>query len=135
MTTFKKIAIAVFGFSMVVLFAVSLDTDEKMKKIYGTVTDADQNPLSEVLVVLKGTNNKTSTDNNGQFEIDIPVSASTIIFLKKGMKTAGADVGFPDQVDIRMVSIESNKLSDMALEDLVELKISNVSSKILSSLK
>jgi hypothetical protein len=133
MVTFKKIAI-VFSLLSLVFITILLNTNGREKKIYGTVTDNNQDPLSGVLVILKGTNIKTCTNDNGYFEINVPKSVSTISFYKKGMKPAGADVGFPDYIDVRMVPMNSDLLSDMALEDLIDLKITKVPSNRLSVL-
>lgn len=51
------------------------------RAITGTVTDKTANtPMPGVNVSIKGTSTGTITDGNGQFKLNAPASATTIIF-------------------------------------------------------
>lgn len=47
-------------------------TEEKTKKISGTVTDGSRIPVIGANVVVKGTSNGTITDLDGRFELEVP---------------------------------------------------------------
>ena len=55
------------------------------KTITGRITDARGNPLSNVSIVISGTNHGTTTDADGKFKLDAPAN-STIIISYAGFK-------------------------------------------------
>ena len=55
--------------------------------ITGNVSDPEGLPITGVTVVVKGTSIGTISGINGDFELDIPETAETLIFSFIGMKT------------------------------------------------
>ena len=69
------------------LCAFSLHSEAQTKQIKGTVTDQDGFPLPGATVLVSGTKTGTSTDFDGNFELNMPTSASTLEVSYIGYKT------------------------------------------------
>lgn len=54
------------------------------RTVTGTVTDESGNPISNASVLIKGTSNGTSTDNNGYFTINVPDNRNALVFTAVG---------------------------------------------------
>ncbi|MEZ4859017.1 MAG: carboxypeptidase-like regulatory domain-containing protein [Flavobacteriaceae bacterium] len=55
---------------------------------FGRVTDENNNPLENVIVLEEGFENQTKTDENGYFKLNCtPDWLSSLIFSKQGFKT------------------------------------------------
>jgi TonB-dependent starch-binding outer membrane protein SusC len=64
------------------------------KIVKGRVTDESGKPLQGVSVVIKGSSNGTSTDANGDFQINIPDNSSRVLALSfVGMETQEVVIG------------------------------------------
>ena len=84
------------------------------RAITGTVTDKTANtPMPGVNVSIKGTSTGTITDGNGQFKLNAPASATTIIFSFIGFTSQ--EVAIPQSGIIEVVLEESSS----ALEEVV----------------
>ena len=57
------------------------------RTVRGAVYDSQNDALIGVSVLLKNTTNGTMTDINGEFSLDIPAGAQTLVFTYLGMKT------------------------------------------------
>lgn len=67
------------------LLGVSFSLDAQNRKtVTGTVTDADDNPIPGVNVVVEGTLTGEITDANGQYSIKVPEKGGTLLFLHLG---------------------------------------------------
>lgn len=62
-------------------------TTIKAIKITGNVTNEKGHPLSGVTVRLKGTNSSATTNNDGYFEIEVPVNKAVLVFSFVGFQT------------------------------------------------
>lgn len=60
---------------------------EQQKGVSGTVKDKNGEPVPGVSVVVKGTTTGTITDNDGNFRLNVPEDAKTLVFSFVGMKT------------------------------------------------
>lgn len=60
---------------------------QSTKRIEGSVTDQNKEPLIGVSVAVKGTNTGTITDIDGKFILDLPVENTTLVFSYIGYKT------------------------------------------------
>lgn len=60
---------------------------QQKKQISGTVVGPDGNPIPGVSVVLQGTTTGATTNMDGEFKLEIPVDAQTLVFSFVGMKT------------------------------------------------
>lgn len=88
------------------VIAITTSTDAKFLVVRGTVTDSKGTPLPGVSVKIKGSNNGTVTNNNGQFELDAPLNATLLI----------SYIGFQS----REMPVNGNTALSIVLED--ELK-------------
>lgn len=78
---------------------------EQQRTITGKVVDANNNPISGVTVLVKGTTVGTSTDNEGSFSLNVPQNGSTLVFSVVGHKEQEVLIG--DQRVLNVV-LESN---------------------------
>jgi TonB-dependent starch-binding outer membrane protein SusC len=62
-------------------------SSQQRKQISGTVTGPDEQPIPGVSVVVKGTTTGITTGMSGEFTLDIPADAQTLVFSFVGMKT------------------------------------------------
>ncbi|MDP5231982.1 MAG: SusC/RagA family TonB-linked outer membrane protein [Cellulophaga sp.] len=75
--------------------------------ISGTVTDAENQPLTYVNVVLKGTNIGTTTNENGNFEIEIQSNNGILIFSAIGFQSQ--EIGINNTRAIKVILKESSE--------------------------
>ena len=72
------------------------------RNITGKVHDVDGTPLAGVSVIVQGTSIGTVTNINGEFSLDIPLSAETLQFSFIGMKTVEQLIGSESDFSIIM---------------------------------
>lgn len=75
---------------------------QQEKKITGTVVDADGNPIPGVSVILKGTTTGITTGVNGEFQLEIPADAQTLVFSFVGMRTQEIPVAGKTVINVTM---------------------------------
>lgn len=83
------------------------------RTVMGTVTGDGGDALIGVSVVVKGTNNGTTTDLNGKYSVNVPAGATTLVFTYTGYQTAEQALGASNVVDVRMAT------SEVVLQDVV----------------
>jgi len=93
-----KISLIIILTSALNLFATLPDSSsdlqqEVQKKITGTVTDMNGQPIPGVTVSVKGTTTGTLSDSNGKFEVNVTSQSNILIFSFIGMKTQELTVG------------------------------------------
>lgn len=72
----------------------AVDTSSfQQQKISGTVTDKSGKPLQGVTVGVKGTSTGTSTDENGNFSLELPPDAEVLTFSFVGMAAQEITIG------------------------------------------
>lgn len=76
-------------------------------RVTGTVTDtgSDGQPLPSVTVLLKGTNQGTTTDANGRYTIQVPNQNSILVFSFIGYATQEIVVSSQSTINVRMIQI------------------------------
>ncbi len=91
------ISLLIFGVST--LFA-------QTRVITGTVTSAveGEGPIPGVTVLVKGTTLGATTDENGKYSINVPTSATTLVFSFIGMKTQEVEIKEKTVIDVVMSS-------------------------------
>lgn len=94
------------------------------KTISGTITDHANNGIADVNISAKGTSLTTKSNAQGKYTFEISTEVTTLEFTHPSMKPSSATVGFMDVIDVIMAPIESDEISDMSLEDLMNIKIS-----------
>ncbi len=75
----------------------------QQRKVSGTVTDSDGNPLPGVSVFVQGTTIGTVTDPDGNFELTIPADAQVLVFTFVGMSSQEIAVGESTVFNVTMV--------------------------------
>jgi TonB-linked SusC/RagA family outer membrane protein len=78
--------------------------------VTGTVTDAENQPLIGVTVVVKNTANGTVTDVNGNYSISVPASPATLVYSYIGYSTVEREVTSSGAVNVSLE--ETNSLLD-----------------------
>jgi TonB-linked SusC/RagA family outer membrane protein len=87
-----------------------LPTAAQSIHIKGTVTDKGAEPLIGVSVFVKGNSIGTTTNVDGQFQLDVPSKESVVNFSYLGFKTQSLTVG--EQVNFNIVLQEDNQVLD-----------------------
>lgn len=72
------------------------------RRVTGTVSGPDGNPLEGVTVSLKDSNAKTTTDENGAFSIDVPSAGQVLVFSAIGFETTEAPIPTSNDVSITL---------------------------------
>lgn len=80
----------------------SSNPDEKDIRVTGKVTSETGEPISAASVVLKGTNNGTVTDGDGNFAITVPENA-VLIISAVGYLTTEVSVAGKQQLSVKLV--------------------------------
>ncbi|MDR8390378.1 TonB-dependent receptor [Aliifodinibius sp. S!AR15-10] len=92
-------------------FAISFDfskyvqksNEQQLEQIQGTVTDAESGaPLPGVNVLIKGTTTGTSTDNNGQYELNVPSLQDTLVFSFIGYETQQVPINGRTEINVAL---------------------------------
>ncbi|MDA3880064.1 MAG: TonB-dependent receptor [Prolixibacteraceae bacterium] len=73
---------------------------QQRKTISGTVRNQDGETLPNVTVIVKGTTMGVTTDIDGNFNINVPLDAQTLMFSFVGMKSQEIEIGDRTQIDI-----------------------------------
>ena len=75
------------------------------RKITGKVVDSkDSSPLPGVNVLVKGTGVGTSTDANGNYEINVPNESSVLVFSFVGFTSQEITVGNQSAIDVNLAT-------------------------------
>lgn len=82
----------------------SNSVQQQRKQVSGTVVDSDGNAIPGVSVFVKGTTTGITTGVNGEFQLEIPSDAQTLVFSFVGMKT-------------REIAIAGNSVFNITMED------------------
>lgn len=100
--------------------SVNTDTDNKgsikwqaLKEIRGKVITADGQPLPGVVIAEKGTNNKTATNGNGEFELRNAADDAVLVFSYIGYNTQEiATKGATGPLNVTLIQSD-NELSEV----------------------
>ena len=83
------------------LFSVLTVTANQQGIVTGKITDAENNPLPGVTIVIKGTTSGTVSDMNGDYSINAPQN-TVLIFSFVGMKKEEVNIGNRTTVNVRL---------------------------------
>ena len=95
MNKFIKLLVAV------VAMALSVTTSFAQQTVTGLVTDVNGDPLPGVVVMIKGTNTGTTTDDGGLYSISAQPN-QTLVFTSLGMETMEYRVGNRTKLDVEL---------------------------------
>ncbi len=92
----KKLTLLV---SMLFIIAGSLMAQ---RTVVGKVTDASGDALPGATVLVKGTNDGTTTDDNGNYKVNVPANANTLVVSYTGFNTQEVVLGASNVVNVSM---------------------------------
>lgn len=98
---FDRIMIPNFFLLGIVFLCIPVLVHAQTVRLTGTITDKLDEPLIGVSIIEKGTTNRTITDFNGNYVLDIP-NGSTVVFSYVGYVTQEIVVNRPSNVNIVM---------------------------------
>ena len=90
---------------------------QQKKVIRGKITDESSLPLPGVSIVVKGTTIGIMTDANGEFSLNVPSNAKTLVVSFVGMQTQEADISQRSVINLSMASV-SVGVSDVVVTAL-----------------
>ncbi|GAA4420675.1 TonB-dependent receptor [Nibrella viscosa] len=93
---------------------LALETNHADRKITGTVKDEQGQGLPGVSVVVKGTQRGTTTNAEGNYQLDVPDASAILVFSFIGYQTREVEVGSKSTISLSMV-IESKALSEVVV--------------------
>ena len=99
-----------FSFFLIILFC----TISYAQEVKGKVTDAKGSPLSDASVIVKGTNQGVTTDENGVFSITVPNSKSVVVISSVGFQPQEVTVGNRTSLDVSLTA-GSEQLTDVVV--------------------
>ncbi len=99
---------------------------QQQKRIFGTVTDSNGNPLPYVSIVVKGSTTGTSTNEIGVYEISVQGNV-TLIYSLMGFKDYSVNTEGKEKIDV--VLLDDN----IALDEVVVTGYNTVERKHLAS--
>ena len=111
-----------------VIFLISISMYAQEQTVTGTVKDANDVPLPGVNILIKGTNQGTQTDFDGNFSIKAS-KGDVIVFTYVGTKTIEKTVGVDDFSSITMES-DSSELDEVVLVGYGNQKRSDITTAI-----
>ena len=94
--------------TLLVAFAFTLSIAAQDRTIGGKITDSKGNPISNVSVLVKGTNIGTGTDAAGMYTLKIPFNARTLVFTSVGMAVDERAIGNRSEINAELQTIETN---------------------------
>jgi TonB-linked SusC/RagA family outer membrane protein len=91
----------IFGLVLIILLLFGLQTASAQNTITGTVT-AEEGPLPGVNVLVKGTTIGAVADFDGNYTIDVPASATTLVFSYLGYSRQEVEIGGRSTINVVM---------------------------------
>ncbi len=102
----------IIGIFLMMFLLASNTLFAQNRKITGTVTDEQNEPLPGVNVVIKGTSSGTTTNINGTFDLEITSSSDVLVFSFVGMISQEISVGNQSNFTITLLP-EVQQLSEI----------------------
>jgi TonB-linked SusC/RagA family outer membrane protein len=103
----KKVNLGIF---IILMSLFSISVMAQQQKITGKVSNETGETLIGVSVFVKGTTTGSITDVNGNFTLQLPSNAKTLIFSYIGFKTQQVEIG--NQIQFNVVLQESAQMLD-----------------------
>ncbi len=101
--------------SFLLAFVVSISTSFAQERtISGRVVDEDGGGLPGVNVILKGTTTGTTTDIDGNYKLNVPGDAGTLVFSFIGLSPQEIAIGARSSIDVTMSS-DVKQLSEVVV--------------------
>lgn len=104
-----RLLIAVFS------LLVTLSVSAQGIRVTGKVTDENQQPLQGVSVVVRGTNNGTTTDASGNYVITVPSQNSVLVISYVGYTPQEVTVGSRTAISLSLAPSAGSKLNEVVV--------------------
>lgn len=104
-------------FVLLFLFSV-LSIVAQNKIIRGRVTDVGGIPVPSVSVGIKGTQAGTTTNNEGRFSLELPVTARTLVFSSVGFEVQEVSIGNTTEFQITLAVKATTDLKEVVVTAL-----------------
>eukprot|EP01137_Pigoraptor_chileana_P032712 Opistho-2@22530 len=95
------------------------------RTVKGKVTDSKSNPVPNASVVVKGSTTGTTSDANGDFSINVPASAKSLVITSLNFASQEVSIGSKTNITVALLSTE---------QDLQEVVVVGYGSKKKSDL-
>jgi TonB-linked SusC/RagA family outer membrane protein len=86
---------------------LNFEGTQELVPVKGTVTDVDGNPIGNVSIYEKGTNNGTTTAADGSYSINVSNIAATLVFTSVGYTTQESPVPSSQIINVTLRAEES----------------------------
>lgn len=135
------------------LSAQNTETTQQKRVVTGKVTDDKGQPLEQVTITQTGTNNRTFTNERGEYSIQLPVGPSELTFTMVGKKSTTVKVGDAAVYDLSLEVNVSNldevvvigygtkkrvnvigAVAGIKSEDIVDLPVANLGEALINRL-
>lgn len=93
-----------FFLSLLMCFCFFSSWSQSRQVTGRVISDSTRGSLAGVTVAVKGTNNLTSTNNDGRFSITVPGNNAVLVFSSVGYNSQEVSVGNKTSVDVTMAS-------------------------------
>ncbi len=113
-------------------YQAAAQTSSASKKITGTVKDQGGNPLSGATINVKGQAIATSTDANGNFQINVPEKSKTLVVTFVGMESQEISIQDRSSIDVSLKFRTSSNLDDVVVVGYGTRKKSDVTGAVTS---
>ncbi|SKB72396.1 YfbK domain-containing protein [Dyadobacter psychrophilus] len=110
--------------ALLLFFALTAFTLLQTRKITGVVTDENQKPLANVIVMLKNSMISTKTDSLGRYAILIPTYAQTLTFTMPGYATKEAKLGATSTLNVTLTTSRIDLTDALSEHQQVHRKVS-----------
>ncbi len=83
--------------------------------VKGRITNEKAEPVPHISILIKGTHNGSTTDENGDFLIKVPNSNSVLQFSAIGYESQEVTVGNQSTINVTLKAGEANKLNEVVV--------------------
>ena len=103
----RRMHVSIF---IIIMSLLSINAMAQQQKVSGKVTDATGETLTGVSILVKGTTTGTISDINGNFSVQVPESAKSLVFTYIGYKPQEVQIG--SQRIFNIVMVDDSRMLD-----------------------
>ena len=102
----KKISLVAIA---TILFIIAFGQDSTVQ-MFGKISDANENPIANVKIVLKGTKSETMTNGEGHYFFMLPAKKGVLVYSHSGYETTERNfTGTPQATDLYLIAEKKKK--------------------------
>ncbi len=91
-----------YGFLLILLIGIIVSVEAQTRRISGTVTESNGEPIPGATVLVKNTQIGTLTDTDGNYSLDVPSGNNVLVFSFVGLKTEEVEINNRSVINIIM---------------------------------